>query len=228
VEILLPEGLAVITGAFLISINQNGLIQWYKRYFNYFTEECRSITNTNDGGFALTGWYDSAGYSYQRLIIIKTDSLGNEQWRRIKNSNDYYKGNSIIQTSDNGDVTAGYKNNDMYILKTDELGFNTIGIKQISSEIPYTSKLYQNYPNPFNPSTKIRFSFPLIEGARGRNVHLIIYDLLGREVFTLVNEQLQPGTYEVDWDGTNYASGLYLYRLETGTFVETKKMLLIK
>jgi hypothetical protein len=103
------------------------------------------------------------------------------------------------------------------------------GVQKISSIIPNGFVLSQNYPNPFNPSTKIKFQIPLNKGGeRGLSVRLIVYDILGREVVTLVNEQLKPGTYEVEWDATDYPSGMYFYRLFTGNYNETKRMVLIK
>jgi photosystem II stability/assembly factor-like uncharacterized protein len=105
-------------------------------------------------------------------------------------------------------------------------------VRRISSEIPETYSLYQNYPNPFNPVTKIRFDIsPLLGGVSegpGGLVKLIIFDLLGKEIATVVNESLLPGTYEVQWDGTNFPSGVYLYRLSAGNYVETKRMVLLK
>jgi hypothetical protein len=106
--------------------------------------------------------------------------------------------------------------------KRDPTG-NPIGISNISSGIPEKFELRQNYPNPFNPSTKITFSIP---GAD--NVKLTVFDLLGREVSTLVSEQLRPGNYEIDWDGSRYSSGVYYYKLSDGDFVETRKMILLK
>jgi len=100
-----------------------------------------------------------------------------------------------------------------------------------NSVIAENYKLYQNYPNPFNPSTKIKFDIPqspLYERGEGGFVNLKIYDLLGREVATLVNQQLKPGTYEVEWDGTNYPSGVYFYKLSTDSFNESKRMVLLK
>jgi photosystem II stability/assembly factor-like uncharacterized protein len=107
-------------------------------------------------------------------------------------------------------------------------GGNPAGIKQIGSEIPILFSLSQNYPNPFNPTTKIQFSIPPSKGVRGMGVILFIYDVLGREVATLVNEQLKPGSYEVEWDGSNYPSGVYFYKLITESFSNTKRMVLIK
>jgi hypothetical protein len=100
-------------------------------------------------------------------------------------------------------------------------------IKNLSSNIPENFNLFQNYPNPFNPSTKIKFDIPPSKGARGMT-ELIIYDALGREAATLVNEQLQSGTYEVEWNGSNYPSGVYFYKLTTADYSETRKMVLVK
>jgi hypothetical protein len=94
--------------------------------------------------------------------------------------------------------------------------------------IPEDFKLYQNFPNPFNAITKIKFSIRQDAVGKMQYVHLKIFDLLGREIQTLINEQMYPGTYEVTFDGTNYASGIYFYRLTINEFITTKKMVLVK
>ncbi|KAB2879105.1 T9SS type A sorting domain-containing protein [bacterium] len=107
--------------------------------------------------------------------------------------------------------------------------FVETGIAKAQSELPTTFKLSQNYPNPFNPSTKIRYELPTTE-----TVSLVIYNALGQVVKTLVSHRAQGiGVYEIDWNGTNQigqsvASGIYIYRLQAGRVVKTKKMLLIK
>jgi len=107
----------------------------------------------------------------------------------------------------------------------------TIGIQNISSEIPTSFSLGQNYPNPFNPSTSIKFaiaSSPLVPLQRGNLVKIVVYDVMGREVETLVNERLQAGSYEVTFDGSGLNSGVYFYRIETENYTETKRMMLLK
>ena len=97
--------------------------------------------------------------------------------------------------------------------------------------VPTEYKLEQNYPNPFNPTTKIRYSIPnvALRQAQGDNfTTLKIYDILGNEVTTLVNEQKEPGYYEVDFNASQFASGVYVYRLQSGSYVSSKKMLMIK
>ena len=102
----------------------------------------------------------------------------------------------------------------------------------MSNKIPKEFKLYQNYPNPFNPITRIKFdlaSFRVASvGTVLRTVHLTVFDILGREIATLVNEPLNPGSYEISFDASNYTSGIYFYRLTIGAFADVKKMMLVK
>ena len=100
---------------------------------------------------------------------------------------------------------------------------NPVSSNNEGQEIPGKYSLSQNYPNPFNPVTKIKFQMP----KQGFAV-LKIYDALGREIQTLINQSLSPGTYEVDWDGNNLAGGVYFYKLTSGAFTETRKMILVK
>ena len=106
-----------------------------------------------------------------------------------------------------------------------------IGIEPISTEIPQKFELFQNYPNPFNPATKIRFHIPLsrgVAGEAGRGVLLKIFDILGKEIAVLVNENLKHGIYEIDWNAENIPSGVYFYSLITNEFTQTKKMVVLK
>ncbi len=91
-------------------------------------------------------------------------------------------------------------------------------------------KLFQNYPNPFNPSTKIKYSVSNVETRHTSSlpVKLIVYDALGNQVATLVNEEKPAGTYEVEFDGSSLSSGIYYYKLQAGDFVQTRKMVLVK
>ena len=89
--------------------------------------------------------------------------------------------------------------------------------------VPTKFALYQNYPNPFNPSTKIRYQLP-----KDSKVLIKIYDILGSEVKTLLNEKIESGVYEVDFDAAHLPSGTYIYRIIADGFVETKKMILLK
>lgn len=102
----------------------------------------------------------------------------------------------------------------------------SIGIHQISSEIPKEFRLGQNYPNPFNPVTKIRFEVP----STGRNnfVTIKVYDISGKEIAILANDNFNAGVYEAEWDAKGYSSGVYLYRMSVNNFSDVKKMIMVK
>jgi len=97
------------------------------------------------------------------------------------------------------------------------------GQNSTNSGIPDRYELFQSYPNPFNPTTTIKYSIPRVSF-----VNIRIYDILGREVKTLVNEEKLPGMYSIQFNGGNFTSGVYFYRLQAGSFVETKKFILLK
>ena len=233
-----------------IKYSSLGVPQWIRRYNGTGNgiDYAYAVAVDNGMNVYVTGQsYDNV--SYNDYCTVKYNPSGVQQWVQRYNgpeqSND--QANCIaVDNSQNVYVTGtsygGSTMNDYASIKYSQ----NIGIKRISSEIPEEYELSQNYPNPFNPSTKIKFYIPLsplsemsttrlVEGVGGF-VILKIYDLLGREVATLVNEQLQPGTYEVEFDGTNFPSGLYFYKLTArnvwsatdGSLNMTKKMVLLK
>lgn len=122
-------------------------------------------------------------------------------------------------------------NSDVYItgqgwwvddIKMTNYCLGTVGVPGLTN-IPKSFAMEQNYPNPFNPVTVIKYQVP-----QPVSVSIRVFDLLGKELATLVNEKKEPGYYEASFNGSNLASGLYFYRIEAGNFVETKKMMLIK
>jgi photosystem II stability/assembly factor-like uncharacterized protein len=185
-----------------------GLINWV------------TFVNTNTG-FALGQREYSFGSFSAR--IIKTTDTGNSWYI------DTLFGNvggltSLFFTDENTGYAVGSEG---AIFKT-TTGGNFVGIQNNSGEVPIAFSLYQNYPNPFNPSTKISYDLP-----SEANVKLTVYDDLGREVKSLVNEKQNAGKYEIVFNALNLPSGVYYYKLETGGssgsgFTQTKKMVLIK
>jgi len=100
---------------------------------------------------------------------------------------------------------------------------HTVSVEISNSNIPENYLLSQNYPNPFNPSTRIEFSVPVES-----NVSIVVYDLIGREVATLVNENMVSGNYSLTWNAAGLTSGVYFYRMESQNYVEVKKMVMMK
>lgn len=147
------------------------------------------------------------------------------------------KDNQYAEMDNTANITLHFKNTPEpipdgwvrdYIFVTDGRYINRSGDKKLTmvnnnSNIPKVFSLHQNYPNPFNPITKIKYDIP-----KNVNVSIKLYDILGREVKLLINEFKTAGYYEVDFDGTNYASGVYFYRIEAGSFVKCNKMVLVK
>ncbi len=99
----------------------------------------------------------------------------------------------------------------------------SIGISSISGEVPKNFSLSQNYPNPFNPSTLIKFDI-----SKSTIVKIAIYDVLGKEIYRVIDKQMAPGSYEEVWDGSDFESGVYFIQLTAGSYTETKKMVLLK
>jgi hypothetical protein len=118
-------------------------------------------------------------------------------------------------------LVVGAVNNDTVNFYLDTL--NVIGIVNINQNIPDNYSLGQNYPNPFNPATKIKFALK-----QASFTEMKVYDITGREVKTLVSQNLKPGEYEVSFSAVNLPSGVYFYRLNTEQFTETRKMMLVK
>jgi len=128
------------------------------------------------------------------------------------------------------DSISGYNGNPMGNIGFDTVSFpipgancNLVGIEPLTGNIPEIYSLSQNYPNPFNPTTMIEFSIP-----KGGFVEIKVYDLLGREVSTLVQDPFEAGTYRVNFNSNGLASGVYFYSIVSGDFKDTKKMLLVK
>ncbi len=202
----------------------NGGINWVSSYYTGYGGALSFPNNQ-------TGWATVLSFNPTTGKLIKTTDAG-ITWV-IQNINDPRIFGRVFMLNVNTGWVVG---DEGVIYKTTNGGVT--GFQPISNVIPEIFSLYQNYPNPFNPVTKIRFDIPLSKGvSEGRGVltQLIIYDILGRNIATLVNEQLQPGTYEVDFDGSSLPSGVYFYELSirqaasaTGSFTEVKKMVLIK
>ncbi|HRE40793.1 MAG TPA: T9SS type A sorting domain-containing protein [Ignavibacteria bacterium] len=140
----------------------------------------------------------------------------------------YFRYKREIEWVDSNIVTVAFVQNDgatnKEVLNVNLTGdLVPVGIENTSSLSPEKYSLSQNYPNPFNPSTSIKFSLP-----KSENVKLVVFNSLGKEVATLVNEKLISGEYEIEFEAGNLASGVYYYTIESGEFRETRKMVLMK
>ena len=184
--------------------NQTTLGGFYDSFILKFNSSCTRLWASYYGG---SGGDDGTS--------ICTDNSGNLYVTGYTESINFPT--QMLQGAYNQVFLGGF--HDAFILK-----FNpTVDIKQISNKIPAVYSLHQNYPNPFNPMTNIKFDLK-----KSSHTKLIVYDILGKEITTLVDEKLSTGSYEVSWDGKRYPSGVYFYKLVADDYVDTKKMLLIK
>ena len=131
--------------------------------------------------------------------------------------------NSVTKAKDNAKTMINF-------VKSNFSDFTVSDIKDQITLQPEEFYLSQNYPNPFNPVTKIKYNIPSVISTEGRNlrVTLKVFDILGREITTLVNEEKPAGTYEVEFSASKFASGVYFYQLKAGNYMDTKKMILVK
>lgn len=195
------------------------------RLTNLATDSWRSSFAISGSNLHLV-WPDSRDGNFNWEIYYKSSTNSGINWGgdiRLSNEPDSSIYPSIAIAGSNLHVVWSDNRDDDWEIYYKRNLTGNIGINVISAEVPYKFSLSQNYPNPFNPSTKIRFDIP-----KSEVIKLVVYDFLGREVAIPVNQQLNPGTYEVDFEGSTLTSGVYFYKLETENFTETKKMVLIK
>ena len=181
------------------------------------------------GHFKSAYIQDSANTTLQgRNFLYRTYNAG--AW-----SGSYRMTSTLPPDTSFGKIRAGYRNgggDDCFALWSHGNGAEvwatfscatTVGINGNNNEIPNVYSLSQNYPNPFNPTTNIKFAIPT-----AGLVKLVVYDVMGREVGTVVNQDMNAGSYTVDFNAVNLATGIYFYTITAGGFKDTKKMMLIK
>jgi hypothetical protein len=185
-------------------------------------------------GYLYLVFYDRRNYSNANTDVFMARSTdGGTTWINERISDSPFLPNSSTFFGDYNNITAANGRVRPMWTRLTGSGLSVwtalidfpVGVNPVASQIPKSFILYQNYPNPFNPTTKIRFDIPT--NAAGETT-LKVYDQLGREVASLLNQNLAAGTYEINWDASDLPSGVYFYKLETTSLSETKKLVLVK
>jgi Secretion system C-terminal sorting domain len=210
---------------YLMKLDTRGRLLWSKTIGGPEIDVMRSIVTDNEGGFIAVGRTYSFGSGESDMFLVKTDSVGNTCGYATTPDPHIDSGGTLLKIPVNlFDFTPIVSSVGLNMYTGNTFATLCLTETQPSSDMfPESFSLQQNYPNPFNPITRIKFEIP-----NSSNTKIMIYDVLGKLVTSLVNKQLKPGSYEVEWDGSWYASGVYFYSLVTDEFVETKRMVLIK
>jgi photosystem II stability/assembly factor-like uncharacterized protein len=212
----IDENIGYCTGLGVLKTTDGG-DTWNKVLNNNSTYGIDFI-NANTGIITGNAGYDDGGFVY------KTTDGGN-----LWNGLDFPTGNNMYAVKFFNANTGLIFGENGTILKTYNGGGNYItGVSGNENSRPSEYKLFQNYPNPFNPGTKIKFQITASTQRNTVDVKLKVYNILGNEIATLVNNKMQPGIYEVQFNANQLPSGVYFYKLTAGNYSETKKMMLIK
>ena len=214
-------------GMWLVKTNADGDSLWSRTFGGRTGDDCNSIIQTEDGGYALAGFTYSFGAGRYDMWLVRTDADGDSLWSRTFGGEEWEYCNSIIQTTDGGYALAGVTTSfgagseDFWLVKT---GPDPVSVPSESFIPPPSSFiLYPAYPNPFNSTITISYSLPFAS-----QVSLQVFNLSGRSVVTLVDGNLQPGFRSVSLNADGLPSGLYFIRLETSCEVFTQKVALTR
>jgi hypothetical protein len=210
-----------------IKYSPSGVQQWVARYDGpgNTVDVANDVEVDGMGNVYVTGESRDAG-TEDDFATIKYNASGVEQcivrYNGPENAFDLAAG-LAVDASGNVYVTGRSAFTGGSIITTIKYEPVPVSVEEQNSGIPSEFSLEQNYPNPFNSRTVFSFQLPVFS-----EVRILVYDVLGREIATLLDEEFKLGIYRVDFDGTNYPSGVYFYRLEAGSFSDTKKLLLLR
>jgi hypothetical protein len=226
------SGNVIVTGSWVaftegrnfvtIKYSPDGTQKWAQSYNGpENTQDFSSSVAVDSLGNLYIGGYSAGNGSEFDIVSVKYSNTGVQQWvqRYIGSENNNFSPVTIKLDGGNNVYVSGTSANNYVTIKYSQ----PVGVNSVSDQIPEKFSLRQNYPNPFNPVTHLEFGISDLGF-----VSLKIYNILGKEVETLLNENKSAGTYSVEWNASEFPSGIYFYELKINEFSETRKMLLLK
>ncbi len=214
----------------LLKTDAKGDTLWTRKYDWGDNDIGEAITLLQNGNIIIGG-RSHTEEGFEDIRVTELNRYGEILWSQLYGDYNWDQVFSIERTSEPGFVLSGiYTLNGSRSWDGLVMRFVTDDINDLKDEeIIANYFLSQNYPNPFNPSTTIQFTIPFVETTRRVvSTKLVVYDILGQKVKTLLNKKLSPGSYEVEFDGSKLPSGVYFYRLTNENYSATKKMLLLR
>jgi hypothetical protein len=213
---------------YLVKTDSAGDSVWARTYGGSDEDAGECVQQTEDGGYIVSGYTWSSGAGESDLYLVKTDSVGGSIWARTYGGSEWDFGYAVQQTEDSGYIVVGSASSfgagsyDVYLVRTDPNG--RVGVlKERPRPGVQRFDLAQNYPNPFRRLTTISYSL-----AGAARVALEVYDVTGRLTETLVDERQTAGLHQILWDARGQHSGIYFYRLTSGEFVTSRKLVLAR
>lgn len=231
-----PKPTETLATKYFMKLDTSGNQIYFKEFKTVETQYLGDFQTINKNQFLFIGGIDSTQTTIITTngLLTITDSLGNIINERTYQSTRYIELESGIVTGNNEIIAVGtwgvgpsFNHDDIYAIKTDSNLFANPVVRIINqnSILPNEFVLFQNYPNPFNPRTIISYNLP--NGLNGI-VTLKIFNILGKEIITLVNEKQNVGNHSIEFHGDNLPSGIYFYKIQSGIYSDIKKMVLLR
>ncbi len=218
---------------YVVKTDADGAVAWENAYGGNYEDRAYTVQQTPDGGYVVAGISESFGFGKLDMYLLTLDAFGESVSSNTYGGTESDYCRSIFMGDADEFFMVGYSysysngGSDAYVLKIKGDSHTDVEIRHQNS-LPDGFALGQNFPNPFNPETTIPFSIP-----RFSYVHMVVFNILGQEVVTLVDAPMSAGDYQARWDGRSesghvLSTGIYFYHLQAGDISFTRKMLLIK
>lgn len=217
-----------VQDVWLIKTDAQGEEEWNHTFGGTANDLAKSVHQTSDGGFAIGATTESKGAGGKDVWLVKTDGQGNMEWDNTFGGEADDFAEALCLASDGGFILTGGTYSfgagdcDVWLIKTDPNGLTSID-EDRTTPIPVKNVLGQNYPNPFNPETTIQFNVK-----ERTQVHIAVYDLQGRQIQILLDNERPPGLHQIRFNANGLPSGLYFYKIQMNDFVDVKKMVLLE
>ncbi len=220
---------AGLRDVYLIRTNADGDTLWTKTYGGTDFDWGCSVEECAGGGFIIAGWTGSFGTGYVDVYLIRTDADGDTLWTKTYGGTGYNWGKSVQECADGGFIIAGWTESfgvdsaDVYLIRVSETGVE----EETGNRHKAIGISLEVYPNPCFGKAVIRYTCPFSVSGHEPRTRITIYDVAGKLIHTLVDKEMEPGYYDIDWHPQELKAGIYFAKLSAGNYSLTKKLILL-